>query len=243
MRLAIFLLPLCALLLGATPLRPTLRLEATMTRDEQIDELAGWGEDRLIDGIGWRIASAVRGDDDGGLKGYARRGYTVMVPQRGDSIPWRRMYVLAGFDLHPDRYLLVTVRDPEHYWQGYDIEQNVQDAVELVWYDRQWNELYNTVLDFAPEDFPDDFRLTEDQKHLLAIKHPVTTSGSTELIREGHSLVWIDLRDGAIGDLHLPETDGMGTLPASWYPVKMHWNSKDELLVQAGDELRRYSLQ
>ena len=117
------------------------------------------------------IASAVRGDDDGGLKGYARRGYTVAVPQRGESKPFRHMYVLAGFDILPDRYLLVTIRDPEFYWPGYAIEEGVKDPLELVWYDRDWNELYALKLDFKAEDFPDGFRITPDQKHLLAIRH------------------------------------------------------------------------
>jgi hypothetical protein len=233
----------CLLLVSATPIRPSLLLQATMTREENIEPLAAWGDDRLIEGIGWKIASAVRGDDDGGLKGYARRGYTVAVPQRGESKPFRHMYVLAGFDILPDKYLLVTIRDPEFYWPGYSIEQKVTDPIELVWYDLDWNELYALKLDFKAEDFPDGFRITPDQKHLVAIRHELSGPGSEELAPEGHSVVYIDLKDGTIGNVYLPETDGTGMLPASWYPVLMHWNDDGELLVQAGRELRRYSIQ
>src|SRR5687768_726038 len=70
LRVLVLLLLLLPLLTSAAdPGAPVLQLEGLMERQQGIQELSRWGEDRLIDGIGWKIASAARGDDDGGLKG------------------------------------------------------------------------------------------------------------------------------------------------------------------------------
>jgi hypothetical protein len=213
-----------------------------MERNQGIDELSGWGEDRLLHGIGWTIATAARGDDDGGLKGLARRGYTVISPQRGDPLPLRHVYVLGAFDLLPDRYLLVVVRDPELYWMVYSYEDPPPpDAVELVWYDKEWKELFRTLLDIAPGEQPDGFQLSPDGEYVLAITHPVKESDPDELRKEGHALKSIRLRDGAVREVPFPEQE-YGIAPATWWPVLMQWNDDGDLLVQAGDQLRRYSV-
>jgi hypothetical protein len=241
-RLPLLLVLLLPLLAAADAAAPYLRLEGLMERNQGIDELAGWGEDRLIDGIGWKIATAARGDDDGGLKGYGRRGYTVISPQRGDPKPLRHMYVLGAFDLLPDKYLLVTIRDPELYWPDYDYSlTTTANVIEAVWYDKDWTELFREVLEFEPTDYPDDFRLSADGKYLLCIVHPVTDSNAQQLKREGQRLVSVRLKDGALRDVPFPDTEA-GVAPADWWPVLMQWNRDDDLLVQAGDTLRRYSV-
>lgn len=213
-----------------------------MERNQGIRELSRWGEDRLLHGIGWTIASAARGEDAGGLKAIERRGYTVISPRRGDPKPLRHFYVLGAFDLLPDRYLLVVIRDREIYWQDYSYaDPPPTDAVELVWYDKDWNELFHKVLDFKPTDFPDDFKLSPDREYLLTVTHPTSESDTRRLRKEGHALVSIRLRDGIMREVPFPEQE-YGVAPATWWPLLMQWNRDGDLLVQAGDTLRRYSV-
>jgi hypothetical protein len=227
---------------AADPAAPVLQLEGLMERQQGMLELSKWGEDRLLEGIGWTIASAVRGDDDGGLKGLERRGYTVISPQRGDPMPIRHVYVLAGFDILPDQYLLVVIRDKEMFWTDYDYDAPPpQDAVELVWYDSDWNELWHKLLDFKADEYPDDFRLSEDGKYLLTITHTTKEGDPKHLAKEGHMLKSIRLKDGIIKDVPFPDQQ-YGVAPATWWPVLMQWNRDDDLLVQAGEDLRRYSV-
>jgi hypothetical protein len=240
---SIFLLLLLPLLIGAAdPAAPVLQLEGVMERSQGIRELSRWGEDRLIDGIGWKIATAARGDDDGGLKGLERRGYTVISPLRGDATPLRHVYVLAAFDIMPDQYLLVVVRDHELYWPDYDYnDAPPADSVELVWYDKDWKELFHKLLEFKAGEQPDDFRLSKDGDYLLAITHPLREGDSKHLRKEGHELKSIKLKDGEIRTLPFPDQE-FGIAPATWWPVQMQWNRDDDLLVQAGDQLQRYSI-
>src|SRR4051812_39137681 len=147
----------------ADPHAPVLQLEGLMERQQGMHDLSAWGEDRLLHGIGWTIASAARGDDDGGLKGLEKRGYTVISPQRADPMPLRHVYVLGAFDILPDQYLLVVVRDKETFWPDYDYnDAPPPDSVELVWYDKDWKELFHKLLEFKAGEFPDDFRLSPD---------------------------------------------------------------------------------
>jgi hypothetical protein len=211
-----------------------------MERRQGIDELSGWGEDRLLEGIGWTIATAARGDDDGGLKGLERRGYTVISPQRGEPTPLRHVYVLGAFDLLPDRYLLAVVRDKEQYWTDYNYDEAPPaDSVELVWYDQEWQELFHTLLDLPVDEYADDFQLSPDGEYLLFVTHP-SRDGRT-LRKEGHALKAVRLRDGEIRDIPFPEQQ-YGIAPATWWPILMQWNRDGDLLVQAGAQLRRYSV-
>ncbi len=244
MRLSFILLLLAPALLcsAADPDAPMLQIEGIMERRQGIRELSRWGEDRLLDGIGWAIATAARGDDDGGLKGLERRGYTVISPQRSDPTPLRHVYVLGAFDLLPDRYLLVVVRDRETYWPDYNYDEPpAADAVELVWYDKDWKELFHTLLDIKPSEFPDDFQLSPDGEYLLAITHPTREGDPKHLRKEGHVLKSIRLRDGIIREVPYPDQE-YGIAPATWWPVLLEWNRDGDLIVQAGEQLRRYSV-
>jgi hypothetical protein len=226
----------------ADPSAPRLQLEGLMERQQGMHDLSAWGEDRLLHGIGWTIASAARGADDGGLGALERRGYTVISPQRGDPTPLRHVYVLGAFDILPDQYLLVVVRDREMYWPDYDYnDAPPPDAVELVWYDKDWQELFHRIVEFKATDFPDDFRLSPDGKYLLTITHPVKDGDAKHLVKEGQALKSIRLKDGIIRDVPFPDQQ-YGVAPATWWPVLMMWNRDDDLLVQAGEDLRRYSV-
>jgi len=137
--------------------------------------------------------------------------------------------------------LLVTVRDPQFYWEGYDYTQGVLDPVELVWYDDDWLEQYHTVLDYAASELPDDFRLDPSQQYLLAIRHSLGNDGKPATA--GHSLNVVYLSDGSLADVYLPEVEGSGEYPAVWWPVGMAWNDREQLMVQAGEQLRVYDVE
>ena len=138
------------------------------------------------------------------------------------------------------RQLLVEVRDPATYWKDYDPGLGVSDAPELVWYDEDWYEESSLPLESAAGDFPDNFMLSPDQKTLLAIRHPVDKTGKP--VAEGHSLCLIQLYDGSVEDVLLPDADEHGLLPPAWMPVRMAWNDRGNLLVQAGPQLRIYEV-
>jgi hypothetical protein len=225
---------LCSVASAEAPVRPQLVLTDAVERDWGIPELADWYSERIFEGIGWRLGTVSRGDGS-----VMKGGYTVIHPAKGKPFSWQHVYVLAAFDLLPDSILLAAIRDPEIYWQDYDFSQGVDDAVELVWFDGDWEEQFTTVLEFAPEDFPDGFVLAPDQRSLLAIKHPVDDEES--LADSGHELCLISLRDGLTSSVLLPGTEDLGGAPAAWWPVLMQWDG-DALLVQTGDELRRYEV-
>ena len=148
--------------------------------------------------------------------------------------------MLACFDLMPSGYLVVAVRDPALYRDDYVFEDHVTDPVEVVWYDKDWQEEDATVLDFAAEDFPDSFVLAPDEKSLLAVRHPVDADGGLE--KAGHTLCRILLLTGEIIDLPVPGTGPDGVVAAAWWPVLMSWSDRGDLLMQAGEEFRRYTV-
>lgn len=222
---------------------PVLTLEGEAEAEAGIPELADYGKERLIEGIGWQIATTVRADTTGQLPAIMSRSYTVILPARGDAKPLRHVYVLAGFDLLPDCRLLVVIRDPQLYWADYDVAQGRTDMLELVWYDRDWNEYMNQPLELGPGDGADNFVLSDKELYLLAIRHPLRAEGSDELAPEGHSLCRITLKDGRVDAIPLPEADETGALPQDWLPLKMKWDDRGRLVVQAGSGLRRYKLE
>jgi len=234
---------------ASQPLTPHLVLKNTMTHDQGIAAAADWRKERLFDGAGWKLGSVSRGDGSVMLGGY-----TVIqpspahrpAPQRGQrSVPGapivlRHCYVLAAFDMLPRGHLLVAVRDPQVYWKDYDYHEAVVDPLELVWYDEDWNDAEGVVVERATADFPDDFVLAPDNSSLLAIRHPADDSGKAS--PAGHSLCLISLADGAVSSVALPEADTAGQPPVAWPPVRMEWNRRGELVVQAGKELRIYEV-
>lgn len=222
---------------------PFLTLEGEAEANAGIPELADYTKERLIEGIGWQIATTVRADTTGQLPAIMSRSYTVILPARGEARPLRHMYVLAGFDLLPDCHLLVVIRDPQMYWADYDMQQGRTDKLELVWYDQGWNEYMNQPLDLGPEDGADNFVLSDKDVYLLAIRHPLGSEGSDELAPEGHSLCRITLKDGRVDKVPLPEADESGALPQDWLPLKMKWDDRGRLVVQAGSGLRRYTVE
>lgn len=231
------------------PLAPRLQLKNTITRDQGIAALADWRKERLTDGAGWKLGSVSRGDGS-----VMVGGYTVIQPSpahrpapehgkrsvAGAPIVLRHCYVLAAFDMLPRGHLLVAVRDPQLYWKDYDYHEAVVDPLELVWYDDDWNEGEGTVVERTTADFPDDFVLSPDNLSLLAIRHPMDDSAKAS--PAGHSLCLISLADGALSDLALPEADAAGLPPIAWQPMRMEWNQRGELVVQAGKELRIYEV-
>jgi hypothetical protein len=230
---------------------PTLTLEGEAEADAGIPELADYARERLIEGIGWQIATTVRPDATGALPAVMSRSYTVILPARGDARPLRHMYVLAGFDLLPDCRLLVVIRDPQLYWTDYDVAQDRTDMLELVWYDRDWNEYMNQPLELGPRDGADDFRLSDKQLHLLAIRRSLREAGGDKLAAQGHSLCRVTLKDGRVENAPLPEADAetarggdaadsASGLPQQWLPLLMRWDEKGRLVVQTGSGLRRY---
>jgi len=214
--------------------QPRFHLESTLERDAGIPAHADWRKERLFDGAGWILGTVTRGDGS-----VMKGGYTVIHPTHGEPFVLTHCYVLGAFDLSPSGHLLVTVRDPEHYWPQENYSEEVQDPIELVWYDKKWEEMYSTVLEYAATDFPDGFVLSPKQRYLLAIRHPVLLSG--DLAHPGHSLDMIDLRDGAIQKVYLPEYDGFGFPPPDWWPVRMQWDSEGRLDVQGGKKVRVYT--
>lgn len=240
---------LCGTLLGAVkrPQQPSFLLQETQDRRTGIDPVADWRSQRTISGIGWELMTVSRGEGsvmDGGLTVIHLSKVAQLSSKRdaNPSVPltFKHCYVLAAFDLVLQGYLLVTVRDPQYYWKDYDYKEGVVDPVELVWYDQDWQEEQSLTLDYATEDFPDDFVLSPDKRTLLAIKHPVNSSGDPA--KAGQSLNMIYLASGNIDDVYLPEADERGNLPAGWGPVQMAWDSRGYLVVQAGNTQRRYSM-
>jgi hypothetical protein len=259
---ALALLALCS---AKRSLEPRFVIQETLTRDQGIAAQADWRSERQFSGIGWKIGAVSRGDGS-----VMEGGYTVIHPgtrfnskpkdevkgkskdkdkakdkgkdkrQPGEPIVLPKCMTLAAFDLLPRGYLLVVIRDPATYWQNYERDQGVTDIPELVWFDENWNEESSIALDYAAGEFPDQFVLSPDQRNLLAIRHPVNDDGKP--VPEGHSLNTIYLRDGSINDLALPEAAGDGQLPERWQPVRMQWNDRGDLVVQAGKELRIYEL-
>lgn len=227
--------------------QPHFMLQEVQDGSAGIDRLADWRAERVISGIGWELATASRGGGsvmDGGLTVVQLTNAAKLSGKKhlkpGVPVSFKHCYVLAAFDLLPSGYLLVTVRDPQHYWAEYDYKQGVVDPVELVWYDESWQEQQNIPLDYAAGEYPDDFMLSPDQRTLLALKHPVDVDG--EPSADGQSVNIIYLFDGSINDVLLPDADGMGALPPAWQPVGMQWDARGYLEVQAGKQIRRYEV-
>lgn len=217
------------------PQVPRFTFTDSMQRNWGIDPLADWRQLRELDGIGWKLGTVARGDDS-----VMRAAYTVVHPAKGEPFVLQHCYVLAAFDLAPRCILVVAVRDPEYYRPGYDYEEGVVNPVEAVWYDEQWQEQSVLTLPFAPNEMPDGFILGPDERSLLAIRHPVDDDG--EPAPGGHSLAQVSLEAGWVRTRGLPEYSADNTPPLSWQPVRMEWDD-GALLVQAGPELRRYSLE
>ncbi|MCC7478573.1 hypothetical protein IT575_08965 [bacterium] len=220
---------------------PRLRLKAVSKSKLYIDKLADYRADRMHEGVGWKIASAVRGTTSGALNDVMRGGYTVFVPEYSEALPLRHYYCLAAFDFLPRQQMLVVIRDPEQYWTGYDYRDRLSDVLELVWYEKDWTECTSVVLDYGPEDYPDDFRLSPDQSTLIAIRHSLGTDG--ELRDSGHSLDVVYTHDGEIKPLYLPEADERGALPVEWYPVYMQWDEDQDLQVVTKQGTRVYGVE
>lgn len=243
-----FLLLLAAVPASAKPrLLPAFMLQETQDGRAGIAPLADWHSARVITGIGWELATAARGDGSvmtGGLTvvQHSKAAQLSHKQSAGTSVPhsFKHCYVLAAFDLLPSGYLLVTVRDPQYYWPDYDAQQGVIDPVELVWFDEEWQEQQSLPLDYAANEYPDDFVLSPDQQTLLAIKHPVDEAGDPS--PDGQILNMIHLFDGSISDVILPDADAMGNLPAQWQPVLLDWDKRGYLVLQAGKQIRRYEV-
>jgi hypothetical protein len=217
------------------PLKPVFTLKDSVIRDWGIEPLAAWGELRELDGIGWKLGTVARGDGS-----LMRTSYTVVHPPKAEPFVLQHCYVLAAYDLVPSGILLVVVRDPEYYLAGYDYTDELTDMIEAVWYSDDWEEESAMQLDFAPQEHADGFVLAPDQRTLLAIRHPVDTEGEPAIA--GHELVQVSLEAGWIRQRALPGYGDDGVAPAGWWPVRMRWDNA-ALLVQAGDELRRYSME
>jgi hypothetical protein len=240
---------LCATLpaSAARPLQPSFLLKETQERSAGLEPAADWHAERVLTGIGWELATASRGDGsvmDGALTVIQHSKAAQLSGKHGADpsapLTLKHCYVLAAFDLLPCGYLLVTVRDPQYYWKDYDYKQGVVDPVELVWYDENWQEQQSLALDYAEKEFPDDFVFSPDQRTLLAIKHPL--DDSEEPAKDGQSLDIIYLNSGNINSVLLPEADEQGNLPAAWQPVRMDWDKRGLLVVQAGKTQRRYEM-
>lgn len=232
-------LPICIALLLLAPAsaqqNPQLVLRGIATRGIALPTKADWRSPRFFGGIGWDLGTASREESD-----VMTGGYTVIQDETAGSVTLQNCYVLAAFDLLPDKHLLVCVRDPELYWESYDLGQEVADPIDLVWYDADWEELYYTTLDYSSTERPDEFVLSPQGKALVAINKPVDPDSVTQ---PGHLLNIIYLRDGLIGDLWLPGYDGYGNPPTAWIPVRMAFEDDGGLQVQAGGELRVYELE
>jgi hypothetical protein len=201
-----------------------------------IPRLADWRQQRDFDGIGWQLGTAAR--EDGSVMTAA---LTVVKPAHGPSFSLRHCYVLAAFDLIPRGILLVTVRDPQYYWPGYDAHLGLTDPVDLVWYSEDWQEQRHVPLDFNTAEFPDDFVMAPTEKYLLCVRHPV--GGDGKPVAEGHSLDLVWLETGDITDTWLPEVGGSGFYPAAWQPLGLRFSSDGkQLQAQAGDQLRVYDV-
>jgi hypothetical protein len=250
LRIAIVLLLACGLLAlcaAARALKPRFTLQEVLDQDAGIPQLADWRKERLLDGMGWKLATVSRGEGSvmqGGITVIQRSKVQLLkggASEHADvPVTLRHCYVLAAFDLLPREHLLVTVRDPQRYWPGYDYKQGLTDPLELVWYDESWKEEQSLLLSYAGTAFPDDFVLSADQRTLLAIRHPVDDEGKPD--PAGHALDLIYLNDGSIKAVALPEAGAQGQLPAEWQPVLMQWDSRGKLLVQAGQQARKYEV-
>jgi hypothetical protein len=232
---------------AARPLQPSFLLQETQDGSAGIEPAADWRAERTLTGIGWELATASRGDGsvmDGALTVIQHsKAAQLSGKHRAEAnapITFKHCYVLAAFDLLPSGYLLIAVRDPQYYWKDYDYKQGVVDPIDLVWYDENWKEQQSLALDYAANEFPDDFVLSPDQRTLLAIKHPLDDSG--EPSKDGQGLNIIYLASGNINDVNLPDADEQGNLPAEWQPVRMAWDQRGYLVVQAGKSQRRYQM-
>ncbi len=236
MRLAIYILSLWLLAgsaLAAEP--PWLELEATSVIDWRLAELADWHSPRFFSGIGWELGTAAREARD-----VMTGGYTVIDDHKAGHVTLKHCYVLAAFDIIPGKHLLVCVRDPDHYWPGYNAALSVTDPLDLVWYDDQWEEYAYLTLDYSSMERPDEFIMDPACTCLLAINKAL--SDVERIDPGGHWLNLISLRDGVISDVHLPEADSLGNLPSAWLPVLMHFQADGRLQVQGGNELRLYEV-
>ena len=202
---------------------------------EWIGEITSdWRRERFFEGIDWQIGTVSRGDSE-----VMTGGFSVVHPYQVQPFSLRHCYVLAAFDL-PRGYLLVAVRDPQYYWPEYNVSDGVVDPLELVWFDSDWTEEDHLTLNVPPGSNLDDFLLSPDRRTVLAITHPLDSKD--ELAGPGQKVMAIDTRSGEIDEIWLPEVDGFGNLPVAWWPVKMQWGRHSNLEVQAGPELRIYTM-
>ncbi|GEM_PF-2097447 len=232
--IVVALILIAAVAHATQPLRPQFTLKDAVRQDWGIAPLAGWGGERITDGIGWKLGTVSRGDG-----GVAAGGFTVVHPAKGEPFSLKRCYLLAAFDLLPRGVLGVAIRDPQYYWADYDLDLQLTDVVELVWYSESWEEEQALALEIDPLLRPDDFVLAPDQRSLLAIAHVEDEEGQPA--EPGHRLLQIALLDGEVTELPIPGTDHAGEPPAAWWPLLMEWDD-GALLIQAGDELRRYEV-
>ena len=193
-----------------------------------------WRRERFFEGIDWQVGTVSRGDGE-----VMTGGFTVVHPYQVQPFSLRHCYVLAAFDM-PRGYMLVAVRDPQYYWPEYSTADGVSDPLEIIWYDEDWSEEDHLTLNIPPGSNPDDFLLSPDRRTLLAITHPL--DNQDELSGPGQQVLAIDTRSGAIDEVWLPEVDGFGNLPVAWWPVMMRWGRHNNLEVQAGSELRIYTM-
>jgi hypothetical protein len=237
MRIAVYIL-LGLLLAGPVwaAEQPVVVLESVTAIEWSLEDLADWSSPRYFSGIGWELGTAAREGED-----VMTGGYTTIQDTRDGSVVLKHCFVLAAFDIIPGRHLLVCVRDPEQYWPGYDVNFGVTDPIDLVWYDAHWDEIAYLTLDYSSMERPDEFIMDDASTTLVAINKALMDDGQID--PGGHWMNLISLRDGSITDLHLPEEDAMGNLPADWLPVLMHFQSDGKLQVDAGGELRLYRLQ
>jgi hypothetical protein len=230
----------CLLLLASarpTPLYPQFSLKHTGTTASSPPGGADWERERVISGAGWTIASGMAE-----AASTMRGGYTVIHREDGLPLVRQHCYVLAAWDYTPTEavdygWLLVTVRDPEYYWDTVDPELDVVDPVELVWLNQRWEEVISTVLDFPPGMRPDSFRMAPDERSLLAVLHPVSAEDST---RGDAELVRIMLDYGTVQQLATP-TECRTAAAGSEYPLHLGWTDDGRLLAQVGDTLWEYT--
>jgi hypothetical protein len=202
----------------------------------RIERQTDWRKERRFSGAGWELGCAARKD------GTLMRDALSVVQQRGNPpLSLQHCYTLAAFDLLDGGKLAVMVRNPQRYWPEGSQMLGVIDPVDLVWFDRNWNEERFVTLDFTEGEYPDNFVLAPNNKYMLCIRHPEQAGRP---LAAGHSLNLIWLMDGTIADIYLPEVDGFGYYPASWLPLGLRFERNGrQLTAQAGDQLRTYDVE
>lgn len=229
----------CLLLLASArpvPLAPLFTLEHTGTASGSPPGGADWTRERVLRGDGWTIATSAA-DAPSTMRG----GYTVIHQPGRLPIVREHCYILAAWDYGladaaEDGWLLVTVRDPEYYWDTVDPALDVIDPVELVWLNHRWEEIISTVLELPPDTRPDSFRLAPDRRSLLAVLHPAVVDG----VAGDMQLVRIKLDYGTLEPLDAPQ-ECLTAAADSDEPLRLGWTDDGRLLAQVGDTIWEYS--